>query len=206
MTPTRGLPRRPTVLEQRDRVLDVAAVVLGEKGFERGRLRDVAEAAGVSIGTLQNYFETRDAMFEEAFSRMCEQLVERWRGGVASHKNPWDRLVDLLDELMTSTDAGAHSVTVTEFCASASRHPQLRRHVASVYENWRQILRDAIVDGAATGDFRPSMSPEDVADVINALLGGFEMEIAVGGGILVPQRFRDLALEVAARLVGKEAS
>ena len=57
--------------DRRDDLLTAAATVMGRMGFERMRLRDVASEAGVSIGLLQHYFETREQLGREAFAAIC---------------------------------------------------------------------------------------------------------------------------------------
>ncbi|MCJ7709339.1 MAG: TetR/AcrR family transcriptional regulator, partial [Chloroflexi bacterium] len=52
---------------QRERILTAAEQLLVTHGVERSRLRDVSEAAGVSIGTVQHYFDTRDRLIAELF-------------------------------------------------------------------------------------------------------------------------------------------
>jgi AcrR family transcriptional regulator len=195
-----SLPRRPETLGQRERALAAAAGVLASKGFDRARLRDVAEAAGVSIGLLQNYFVTRDDLLEQAFSWMCDELIRRWREHAASASDPWERLAVLIAEAMNEPDPRAHSVTWVEFCSSASRYPQLRPPVARVYETWRQILVEAVEEGVSLGIFEPAMPVIDVADGINAVIDGLHMAMAAGNDFMNEDRFLHLALSVASEL------
>jgi AcrR family transcriptional regulator len=197
------LARRPATLEQRERMLGVAARVLAQRGFERARLRDVAEAAGVSIGLLQNYFESRDAMLEEAFSWMCEQLIARWRSHSDLQADPWQRIVGLVDQLTNEPDPIAHSATWVEFCSSAARHRKLRPSVAKVCDTWRRILIEAVEEGTASGQFEPCLPARDIADTINAEVDGLHMALAVQANLMTTGRFRHLALTVASRLIGR---
>ena len=192
-----GLTRREGTLAQRDRILAVAAGVLAERGFERARFRDVAEAAGVSIGLLQNYFTTRDEMFEEAFSQVCHQLISRWHEHATRGAGPWEKIVGLVDELTGEPDLRGHSTTWLEFCASASRHPRLRPPVLSVYSSWRRILVGTVNEGIVLGAFAPSRSPEDVVDMIDAVVDGLHVATAVRLPGMSPSRFRDLVLHAA---------
>lgn len=201
-----SLSRRQETLGQRERTLAVAAGVLARKGFDRARLRDVAEAAGVSIGLLQNYFETRDDMLEQAFSWACDELIRRWREHAASASDPWDRLAVLMQELTNEPDPRAHSATWVEFCSSASRHPQLRPPVARVYETWRQILVEAVEEGVRIGIFEPVMPVIDVADGINAAVDGLHMAMAAGNEFMNEDRFLQLALSIARELTGYRGS
>src|SRR5260370_20899563 len=58
--------RRPA--ERRREILDAAALVFGERGFESATLAQVAERAGVSPGTIQHYFGTKTALFQEVIA------------------------------------------------------------------------------------------------------------------------------------------
>ncbi|HEV8150863.1 MAG TPA: helix-turn-helix domain-containing protein, partial [Gemmatimonadales bacterium] len=58
--------RRPA--ERPREILDAAALVFGERGFESATLAQVAERAGVSPGTIQHYFGTKSALFHEVIA------------------------------------------------------------------------------------------------------------------------------------------
>lgn len=45
--------------EMRDLILDAAARVFNEKGFDRATTKEVAHAIGIAEGTIYNYFETK---------------------------------------------------------------------------------------------------------------------------------------------------
>ena len=53
-----------------------AEQVLGEQGFG-ARMEDIAERAGVSVGTLYNHFEDRTALLRELLRLRREDLVAR---------------------------------------------------------------------------------------------------------------------------------
>ncbi len=197
----RGARRREGTLLQRDRVLSVAARVLAERGFEAARFRDVAGVAGVSIGLLQNYFNTRDEMFEEAFSWICQRLIDRWRGRAQRESAPWEKIVGLIEELTGEADLPGHSAAWLEFCSSATRHPKLRPSVLRVYENWRQILMEAVQEGVASGAFHPVLPSDEIVDAIDAVVDGLHLATAVRLDGMSPERFRRLALHVAGLLL-----
>src|SRR5215831_6325877 len=51
--------RRALVAERQDQILDAAARVFAEKGFERATIHDVAQTAGVAEGSIYNYFKNK---------------------------------------------------------------------------------------------------------------------------------------------------
>ena len=53
------------------------------RGLTALRLADVADEAGVSVGTIQHYFGTRERLLLETFAFETERALERWRLGRA---------------------------------------------------------------------------------------------------------------------------
>jgi AcrR family transcriptional regulator len=80
-TGTPGARLAASQLRRMRRVVD-AAVRLAEKGgFEAVRLRDVAEASDVALGTLYKYFRSKEDIllfaFDEGLTRLEQGLFER---------------------------------------------------------------------------------------------------------------------------------
>jgi AcrR family transcriptional regulator len=66
---------RADVVRNRQRVLEAAKAVFAAGG-PAASLEAVARRAGVGVGTLYRHFPTREALFEAAYRREVEQLVE----------------------------------------------------------------------------------------------------------------------------------
>jgi AcrR family transcriptional regulator len=60
--PRRNEVRDLVVRARREQIVGAATRVFAEKGFRRATTREVARAAGVSEGTIYNYFEDKDAL------------------------------------------------------------------------------------------------------------------------------------------------
>lgn len=59
-----------------DAILEAAARILVAEGFDRLNTNRVAEVAGVSIGTLYQYFPSKEAILAEIIRRERAQLLE----------------------------------------------------------------------------------------------------------------------------------
>ncbi|MCK6512260.1 TetR/AcrR family transcriptional regulator [Myxococcota bacterium] len=57
---------------RREQILDAAARVFSERGFHQARSRDVAEEAGVSNGTVYNYFKSKEDILLGLLDRLNE--------------------------------------------------------------------------------------------------------------------------------------
>lgn len=187
--------------EQRERILRAAADVLAERGFDAGRLRDVATASGVSIGALQHHFETRDALFREAFAWSADDLVARWRTAAAEANSAWRRFELLVTALTTDPTLGRRCATWTEFCAIASRREELREGVRRVQAEWRALIDDIVRQGLRSEEFQPAVPPDLATGSLLALVDGCEMAVASGSG-LTAERYAELVLGTARVLLG----
>ena len=61
----RKVPRQQRALETRARILDAARAVFQEHGYAHGTTNRIAEAAGLSVGSLYQYFPNKDAILVE---------------------------------------------------------------------------------------------------------------------------------------------
>ncbi|WP_227497289.1 TetR/AcrR family transcriptional regulator [Planctomonas psychrotolerans] len=113
------LPARTSPVQARsaarvETLLDAAAAVVDEVGFERLTTAMVAERAGASIGTVYRYFPDRIALLHalstRLFARYVRTLAERHELRSRSH---WqDTLDDIIDVFadMYRTEAGFRAI------------------------------------------------------------------------------------------------
>ena len=76
--------RRPQ--DRPDEILDAAMQVFAERGLAGARVEDIAEAAGVSKGTVYLYFKGKEELFKEAVRRQVGRTLE----GLAAAAPPGD--------------------------------------------------------------------------------------------------------------------
>ena len=66
-------PIREQLIEaRRNQILDAAAAVFAEKGFHRATTKEIAKTAGVSEGTIYNYFESKGDLLIGIMTRLAE--------------------------------------------------------------------------------------------------------------------------------------
>ncbi|OWY61320.1 hypothetical protein B7486_64405, partial [cyanobacterium TDX16] len=61
----RKAPRQQRAVETRARILEAAAEVFTEHGYAAGTTNRIAERAGMSVGSLYQYFPNKDAILVE---------------------------------------------------------------------------------------------------------------------------------------------
>lgn len=83
----------------RAELLDGAFALAARHGYGGLRMRDVAEALGVSTGTLYHYFDNKRDMYAQLVDHLTDQLVAEITDAIASAPTPRARLAALLDDV-----------------------------------------------------------------------------------------------------------
>ncbi len=63
--------------ETRERILEAALRVFGERGFENATMREIAKEAEVAVGAAYYYFESKDAIVMAFYERSQEEMRPR---------------------------------------------------------------------------------------------------------------------------------
>ncbi len=78
--------RQQLIQARRSQILDAAAAVFAEKGFHRASTKEIASTAGISEGTIYNYFASKSDLLIGIMTRLAElesldeELVEALQG------------------------------------------------------------------------------------------------------------------------------
>lgn len=67
-------------LEREERILDAAAELIPQFGYDKTTVSDIARQAGISKGAIYLHFESKDALFEALLVRELQLYMERWLG------------------------------------------------------------------------------------------------------------------------------
>ena len=105
-----GRPLRADAERNRARIIEAAAVVFAERGLD-ATLHDVAEAAGLGVGTVYRRFPDKDALVDALFESELERLAQRAEA-VADAPDAWAALTGVLRLLGSEQAAnrGLHDV------------------------------------------------------------------------------------------------
>jgi AcrR family transcriptional regulator len=85
-------------------ILEAAEQVFGESGLGRARMEDIAARAGVSVGTVYNHFEDRDALLAELIVTRRQDLLAR------------------LDAVLASTEKDGFGAQLEQFVRAVLEH------------------------------------------------------------------------------------
>ena len=78
LSPSNTTPVRTKLrLEIHAAILDAAESVFSQEGLDAGRMEQVAQRAGVAVGTLYNHFRNREALLQTLLATRRQELLRR---------------------------------------------------------------------------------------------------------------------------------
>lgn len=139
-------------------VLEAAAHVLVREGYARATTNRIAEVAGVSVGTIYQYFPNKDVLFDALIQRYFEGILEQVRGLSLDLSRPF--VTTLRAVISTGIRAQRHGpelLRALEYVPNAvfrrrlhEGKQQLIAFVVTLLEAYRDDLRAIDVNRAAT--------------------------------------------------------
>ncbi len=151
-----------------DAILEEAA----DKGPASLNVKQVADRAGASVGSLYQYFGNRSGLMQFAIRFVVRTVV-----ALFDLSRPFLAKLTLREALRTYTlegiKWGQDQLGVTRFIARAAYQgdPALRESVVRpIGTVMRETTRDLLVQAAARGEIRADVDLEAAARVVNALL------------------------------------
>lgn len=183
--------RDPLVRDTKQRILDAALDVFGEKGFRGATVDDVAEAAGVTKGAVYYYFQDKDDL-----ARDLQHLL--WQDLAQSALKVYDPEKSASSNLMTCFEAFLRTVQAMPgartFLREAWFSPSLDEAGRADHEDSLALIQGLIESAMTTGDFH-SFDPETLTRVLTGALMEATLHVLGTGTI-------DDALAVIDHIVG----
>src|ERR671931_517052 len=96
--------RMPARNDKRSRLLDAAAKLVHEHGFNRTTLADIAQASGVPLGNVYYYFKTKEAIGAALVERLGH-VYETARVTWDAKADPKARLEAFIQETIDSSES-----------------------------------------------------------------------------------------------------
>jgi len=198
-------PLPPDELSRRKRaILEVTLRLVADQGAAAVRLRDVARAAGVSVGSLQYYFDSRDELIRAAFDQHARDVVDLVGLAGDASATPPARLAAVIEAAVLRPDLRRSAALWMEFVTAGLHDAQLRALLEGAYEAWRDLLAEVVRAGTETGDFRPLLPPQTVVACLVALIDGFELAVAIDVADATPAAIAEKIKDAATALLTAE--
>lgn len=180
---------------RKEALIKAACTMIGEKGFEGLRIRDVASQVGINPATMYYYFPTKEAMIEEVVEYVFNDL------GIISDEapgTPKDQLHAHLTRMYRQMrDKPGLFAVLAEIQLRAGRSTSPQKF--QEYENnWRKKFESLLQTGIKQGYWPNYLDPDQVATTIILMMQGAGLQAATN-----PRRIESSISQVERWLSGR---
>lgn len=155
---------------RRDRILAVAAVHFGRRGYEGARLVDIAADAGVTDAGLLHHFPTKKALFQAVVERRDATYVNMWDPNIVTTRQMLDAFVESVRATASDRDLARFRRTLSA-AALLEGHPA-EGHLAHRLEQALAGLVPFLEGCRDRGELRADLDAQQVVLEVLAMNSG----------------------------------
>ncbi len=164
-------------LQHKQEILDTSLQLFSKQGFHNVSMQQIAEASEFSVGTLYNFFNSKEALFEELINNCGERIIETLVSVLDAPGTEVERLTNFFRYACTLLEENTQFIKlyVSELGTRGAKFSQ--QHEKKNFDAMLNIrLEQILADGIRNGYFR-RVDPVITAKAINSTIEtlGFEM-------------------------------
>jgi AcrR family transcriptional regulator len=167
--------KRATRAAYHEAILEAAERVFVRDGYHETKMADVAAETGVSVGTLYNYFESKELVFASIIERGQAELDARV-DTASTADDPLERVRDVVRTGFGFIEERGALFTVFMQIGLRSE-ADIKRvagdHAEQGYQRFLGVLQGAMEQAAEQGRVRADMTPAALAGALAGMSNGF---------------------------------
>jgi TetR/AcrR family acrAB operon transcriptional repressor len=157
-------------------ILQAGLEVFSRKGYSATRVEDIAKQSKVTTGAIYHHFGGKSDLYIALVEENSVKANELSKRIIEAGGTPAELLRRLLVSLFQFAEEDREYRAVIELSVNKTEAvPELASLNAQILQGRRQLANyfsDLISQGIATGEFRPSISPEDAGLALVGFLNG----------------------------------
>ncbi|HVP02807.1 MAG TPA: TetR/AcrR family transcriptional regulator [Solirubrobacteraceae bacterium] len=152
-------PMRADARRNREHLLAAARAAFAEHGIDV-QIDDIAQRAGLGVGTLYRHFATKEELFCALAVEHFSALADRAEAARDAPGSPWERLSGLLYDAARQVEGDAAMSQIM------AERPELMECAAPEKARLLQAIGAIITAGVAAGELRPDASVDDIPAIM----------------------------------------
>ena len=161
--------------QRREEILQQAEEVFAAKGFYKATVMEIAEASGFAVGTIYQYFDSKEELFSSMVSEKLEILYGGIRGAVAGKENALEKIRALVSAnfLFVENNVSFCNIFIRRGNASlAEGAADLREKMIADYLEHVDFIAAVIAEGVTVGIIK-RQEPRLLAFVLAGMINSF---------------------------------
>jgi AcrR family transcriptional regulator len=185
----RSMSRNRHGQQRREAILAAGRQVFDACGYAAATMDAVAAQAGISKGSIYNYFQNKQDLFIQVIDRSVSPERAAMRALTEQPIPAAEKLNRIIDRWVELRDYGRDiGRLILEFWATAARDEQegeLTGLLQRLHGEWAELLEGVIAQGIREGRFSASVNPELAAALYQALTDGMMIHTIMDIGVRI---------------------
>jgi TetR/AcrR family transcriptional repressor of nem operon len=160
--------------QTRREIIQKAAPLFNQKGFEGTSLSDLMRATGLQKGGVYRHFSSKEELAGEAFDYAWQRAVEVRQDGIDEALGSVERLKKMIDNFVDLREGlvPGGCPLMNSAVEADDGNPVLRARAKSALRSWMARVSKAVARGIAEKEIDPRVDPQILAQLIISNLEG----------------------------------
>lgn len=165
---------------KRLRVLEAAAFCFAKSGYDATSMSDVAETAGLSKGSLYDYFDDKENLFYAVFAWLQQRLMEASLAQMTPGRSASEQIVQAagaaIAGLVEHITLYPLSLEVWAAAARTGTRERFAEAMQQIYRDYRRQFAGLIRAAQLAGEIEDSADAEGLAAVLTGAIDGLMLQ------------------------------
>jgi len=165
---------------KRLQLVEAAAACFANSGYDATSMNDVAAAAGVSKGTLYDYFDGKEDLFYAVFEWLQQQLMQTALSGLAAEDSRTEQVVSAVEAAVAGwvRHVSLYPVSLEVWAAAARTGTRQRfaHAMQTLYTTYRSELVRLLRAAQEGGEVKTGVDIEGIAATLVGAIDGLLLQ------------------------------
>lgn len=162
----------------RQQLIEKAAGLFNQRGYEATSIADVMAATGLQKGGVYRHFDSKEELALAAFDYAVGTMRQRFADALSCVVEPHDRLraiIKVYERIPVDPPVPGGCPILNAAVEADDANPVLRQRAAAVMDDMRRVIKRTVREGQRAGKMRPEVAPDTVAVTLICTLEGAVM-------------------------------
>ncbi|WP_345675871.1 TetR/AcrR family transcriptional regulator [Yinghuangia aomiensis] len=178
--------------DARTRIMVAASGLFAQQGFARTTTRQIAEAAGVPVGSLAHHIGSKERLISEMLAEFLDELRTGFAKDAADAAGPVEQIGAFI--VRTVRMLAEHGVASVIQLNESAMQELPRRELDALFGHVSRTWRGAVEDGIRAGVFRAEVDPDFAHRVIRTAISAGSGVYQAMGVPDVPGLYQEIVL------------
>jgi len=162
-------------MKKKQVILDVAANLFSQKGFNETPISEISKLTGAAEGTIFYHFKTKEGLFLAILKDFKNSIVEEFKGYIEDNK--FDSGIHMMEDIISfylylsgSMEDRFLLLHRHDAYELSINNPECREYLEAIYDCLIDIFEQAIATGHNDGSIDREIPPRKTAMIIFAMV------------------------------------